>query len=100
MNKEEAKHVLENLLSGLEDPKGILESLEVAQWHYMDLVGITHGVLLNGIDLDKEREANSHLIRSEDGLPVFDEKECAIYMSENHHIPLQLCTAYVNSEKW
>lgn len=54
---------------------------------------------LNGVDLDKNRGENSYLIRSEDSLPVFDERECAIYMSAKHHIPLQLCTAYVHSKK-
>jgi hypothetical protein len=100
MNKEQAEHELERLLSVFEEPKKILDSLEAAQWHYMDLVGITQGVLLNGTALDKEREEKSHLLRTEIGMPVFDEKECALYMSEKHKLPLQLCAAYVHSEQW
>lgn len=47
MNKEKAVRELENLLSKVENQASILDELETAQWHYMDLVGITSSGLFD-----------------------------------------------------
>lgn len=53
MNKEKAVRELENLLSKVENQARILDELETAQWHYMDLVGITLSGLFDKSELKK-----------------------------------------------
>ncbi len=100
MNKEKAVRELENLLSKVENQARILDELETAQWHYMDLVGITLSGLFDKSELKKERKEHSHLIKVSDELPVFEDNECAAFMSEQHNLTLNICAAYVYSHKW
>ncbi|EJH1500367.1 hypothetical protein NCS84_004453 [Salmonella enterica] len=100
MNKEKAVRELENLLSKVENQARILDELETAQWHYMDLVGITLSGLFDKSELKKERKEHSHLIKVSDELPFFEDNECAAFMSEQHNFPLNICAAYVYSHKW
>ncbi|MDE4745128.1 hypothetical protein ABK814_18410 [Enterobacter hormaechei] len=100
MKKAQAKHELENLLSKIENPRKTLDELETAQWHYMDLVGITSSGIFDSSTLDQERNENPHLLKVNDGLPVFDDDQCAEFMSTKHNLSLQLCMAYVWGHKW
>ena len=100
MKKAQAKHELENLLSKIENPQKTLDELETAQWHYMDLVGITSSGIFDRSTLDQERNDNPHLLKVNVGLPVFDDDQCAEFMSTKHNLSLQLCLAYVWGHKW
>ena len=100
MNKEKALRELERLLSKMKDQARTLDELETAQWHYMDLGDITSSGLFDINTLEKERKENPHFIRISDGMRVFDDEQCAEFMSVKHNLPLQLCMAYVRSHKW
>lgn len=100
MKKAQAENELKTLLSKIENHKKALDELETAQWHYMDLVGITSSGIFDRSTLDQERKENPHLLKVNDGLPVFDDEQCAEFMSVKHNLPLQLCMAYVRSHKW
>ncbi|WOI84407.1 MULTISPECIES: hypothetical protein [Enterobacteriaceae] len=100
MNKAQAEYELEILLSKIENPIKTLDDLETAQWHYMDLVGITLSGLFDSSILEQERKESPHLLNVQDGLPVFDDNQCAEFMSTKHSLPLQLCMAYVWGHKW
>ncbi|HFM0116342.1 TPA: hypothetical protein ACG574_001927 [Escherichia coli] len=98
--KDEAQAELDCLIEKYEEPKTILSELETAQWHYMDLVGITWSGLFDKSALDIERKENSNLINVADGLPIFEDDHCAVFMSNKHDLPLQLCAVYVCSRTW
>lgn len=63
MNKEKAVRELENLLSKVENQASILDELETAQWHYMDLVGITSSGLFDKRELKKNGKNILTLLR-------------------------------------
>ncbi|ENL3627971.1 hypothetical protein AB4739_004565 [Salmonella enterica] len=98
--KDEAQAELDRLLENYKEPNSILSELETAQWHYMDLVGVTWSGLFDKCVLDIERKENSNLIKVSDGLPIFEEDHCAVFMSNKHDLPLQLCAVYVCSHTW
>lgn len=100
MNKEQSQNELERLLSGIENRKQTLDDLETAQWHYMDIVEITSSGIFDEKQLERERRDQPHLIKKEDGLTVFEDDQCILFMSQNHGIPLPLCAAYVLSDAW
>ena len=100
MNKEQSQDELERLLSEIECREFTIDKLETAQWHYMDVVGITSSGLFNEEQLETERLENPHIIKKEDGLTVFEDEQCILFMSKKHGIPLRLCAAYVLSDAW
>lgn len=99
MNKEKAVRELENLLSKVENQARILDELETAQWHYMDLVGITLSGLFDKSELKKNGKNILTLLKLVMNY-LFEDNECAAFMSEQHNFPLNICAAYVYSHKW
>ncbi|WP_238706801.1 hypothetical protein [Providencia huaxiensis] len=100
MNKDVAELELNALISALEEPQKTLNALEIAQWHYMDLLGITSSGLFDENTLSREQKKYVHLIKKQDGLSVFEDDQCVIFMSEKHNLPIKLCAAYVCSHSW
>lgn len=100
MNVESAKYELNEILSTYEQRAFVLDKLEMAQWHYSDLIGITCSGSFEISQLSLDRAKYPHFLKQQDGLVVFDEEQCALFMSENHNLPLPLCTAYVLSKSW
>ncbi|ECB3179015.1 TPA: hypothetical protein ACGGNU_002957 [Escherichia coli] len=100
LSKDEAQAELDRLLENYEEPKSILSELETAQWHYMDLVGVTWSGLFDESVLDIERKENPDLVKVSDGLPIFEDDRCAVFMSTKHGLPLQICAVYVCSHTW
>lgn len=80
--------------------KEILSVLSLAQWHYMDVVRITESGLYNTVQLNKIRLDHPYLLKCQDGLPVFEEDRCFVFMSQNYGLSLPLCAAYVLSDAW
>lgn len=100
MNKEQSHNELERILSEVDNRKKTLDDLETAQWHYMDVIEITSSGLFNEEQLEKERRDQPHLLKKEGDLTVFEDDQCALFMSQKHGIPLPLCAAYVLSDAW
>lgn len=100
MEQFEAKLDLDMVTSILEEPQIILNELKIAQWHYMDLIGITSSGLFDKDILSKEQKEYAHLIKKQDGKPVFEDDQCVIFMSEKHNLPIELCAMYVCSRLW
>lgn len=84
----------------LKENKEVTESiLHKAQWHYMEIINITSG-LLSKEQLKIEQEEYGDLIKEEKGKPVFEEIECVKFMSQRYSIPIKICSAYVLSRRW
>lgn len=64
MNKDVAELELNALISALEEPQKTLNALEIAQWHYMDLLGITSSGLFDENTLSLEQKNMSILLKN------------------------------------
>lgn len=100
MEREHAKIKLESLLSQYPQSNDIRNRLEMAQWHYMEILGITYGGVTEKEQLLKEQKKYAHLIKHNEGMIVFEEDACVLFMSEQHELSPELCAAYVCSYSW
>lgn len=99
-DKDIAKEELETLLSSSDQREHLLSELNLAQWHYTDLIGITVSGCFDNSQLELERKSYAGFMKQSDGLIVFEDDKCALFMSSVHNLPLPLCAAYVISEAW
>nr|WP_228857604.1 hypothetical protein [Pseudomonas syringae]QOQ33440.1 hypothetical protein [Pseudomonas syringae pv. actinidiae] len=74
-----------------------LESLDQAHWRYMSLIGIVSDVL-SLAEVVADKKAYPQFIKSENGLPVFNDADCKAFMVAITGLSPEFCEAWKDKD--
>lgn len=73
-----------------------LETLEMAHWRYMSLIGIVDAI--DQAITDADRLAWPAFVKQRDGLPLFVDSDCTAFMVAITRLPAEFCAAWMNKD--
>ena len=70
-----------------------LEALDEAHWRYISMIGLVSNVLPPEV-VAADQRSHPHLIKQEDGRPVFNDEDCKAFMAEVTGLSAEFCAAW------
>lgn len=92
MNKEEFQAVLQNATEEQ------LRALDEAHWRYMSLIGIVSDVLPAEVVAGDVTRFPEMIKRDKDGLAIFTDADCEVFMAAITGLPREFCTAWKDKD--
>lgn len=92
MGRDEFQAVLQNATEEQ------LSALDEAHWRYMSLIGIVSDVLPAEVVAGDVAKFPEMIKRGEDGLPIFKDADCDVFMVAITGLPLEFCKAWKDKD--
>lgn len=75
-----------------------LSALDMAHWRYMSLIGIVSDVLPDEVVAGDVAKFPEMIKGDEQGLPIFKDADCDVFMVAITGLPLEFCTAWKDKD--
>ena len=92
MGRDEFQAVLQNATEEQ------LSALDEAHWRYMSLIGIVSEVLPPKVVAGDVARFPEMIKRDKDGLPIFKDADCDVFMVAITGLPIDFCTAWKDKD--